>query len=224
MSQHHHDLFENRKQFQLERMILFSDAVFAIAITLLVIEIRIPEIGRQATYAEAYQDLMHGLGEKFPEFFGFVLSFWVIGQFWVSHHRMFGYLESYDNRLLWLNLLMLFFIILVPFSSALNSHLGGLNIVWFIYSMNMVMIGVSMYFIWRYIGNPKNKLSYIANDPVLRKMALTRSLSIILIFLLGALLSFFDNENKWMFWISRCSYFLIIPAMMIINRRYQAKK
>ncbi|MFX6201743.1 TMEM175 family protein, partial [Acinetobacter baumannii] len=73
MAQHHHeDLFENRKQFQLERLILFSDAVFAIAITLLVIEIRVPEIDNKTNVLEHLKD---ELWLRFPQFFGFVLSF-----------------------------------------------------------------------------------------------------------------------------------------------------
>ncbi|MEN9685099.1 MAG: hypothetical protein RLZZ28_885, partial [Bacteroidota bacterium] len=112
MSHPNHDLFENRKLFQLERLILFSDAVFAIAITLLIIEIKVPELHEVST-----QTIKQALAEKFPEFFGFVLSFAVVGLFWSTHHRLFGYVSSYDNGLLWLNLLCLFWIVIVPFTS-----------------------------------------------------------------------------------------------------------
>ena len=78
MSHPQHDLFANRNQFQLERMILFSDAVFAIAITLLIIEIKIPEIQHTESRAAAWQELSEGLSKKFSQFLGFVLSFWVI--------------------------------------------------------------------------------------------------------------------------------------------------
>ena len=216
MSHSSHDLFENRKQFQLERMILFSDAVFAIAITLMVIEIRIPDLHGAAVTENAMRSAMAG---KFAEFFGFILSFAVIGLFWVQHHRLFGLVEDYDNKLLWLNLHMLFWIVLVPFSSGLNSHYGNLDYVWELYSFNMFMIGMAIYFLWKYIGNPSRKLSMLASDPVRRKYALIRSLSVAFIFLMGALLCFFNWEPTS--YIARFIYFLIFPLMLVINRLYK---
>jgi uncharacterized membrane protein len=221
MSHPHHDLFENRKQFQLERLILFSDAVFAIAITLLVIEIRVPEIheGAGQSYAQLLADAIF---EKRFEFFGFILSFAVIGQFWVGHHRLFGYVTGYDNGLLWLNLHMLFWIVLVPFSSALNSRFGGVDEVWMWYSFNMFMIALSLFFIWRYIGNPAKNLSLLATDERLRKMAQVRNFTIAFIFLLGLLLCL--PGTKAMSWTARFVYALIFPAMSIVNRLYRQKK
>src|ERR1041385_4008430 len=77
---------ELRKEFQLERLILFSDAVFAIAITLLVIEIKIPEIPRNVVTDDK---LGEKLLELIPKFIGFFISFLLIGQYWIVHHRMF---------------------------------------------------------------------------------------------------------------------------------------
>src|SRR6185436_5665320 len=95
---------ELRKEFQLERLILFSDAVFAIAITLLVIEIKIPEIPRPIVTD-------HLLGERLleliPKFVGFLISFLLIGQYWTVHHRMFGYVINFNQRLIWLNIFFL---------------------------------------------------------------------------------------------------------------------
>jgi len=216
MSNPHHDLFENRKQFQLERMILFSDAVFAIAITLLIIEIKVPEL-REGD----------GLGkillEKWHEFLGLLLSFAVIGQFWTTHHQLFGYVNNYDGGLLWLNLHLLFWIILMPFATAMNSHYGNMNSVWMFYSFNMFMIGLAIYFLWRYITNPKRKLSYIADDSLMRKMALARSFVISMIFLSGVVLSMFDEKNKVMFLLSRSIFMFIFPAIVIIKRIYKPK-
>jgi uncharacterized membrane protein len=116
--------------------------------------------------------------------FGLLLSFAVIGQFWTTHHRLFGYVENYTGGLLWLNLHLLFWIILMPFASAMNSRYGDVNAVWMFYSLNMFMIGISIYFIWRYISQSKKETCRrIANDPVARKMALVRSFVIALIFL-----------------------------------------
>ena len=222
MSTHHpHDLFENRHQFQLERMILFSDAVFAIAITLLVIEIRAPEMEKHTEH-----NLKHALLYKIPEFVGFLISFVIIGQFWVSHHSMFGYVQRFDRRLLWLNLHMLFWIVLVPFTSALQTNYF-FDIAWLIYSVNLFMIALSSYFLWRHITNPKSNLSYLAGDTAFKKYAFVRTLTLSFVFLFGALFAlindiFFDHWLPSM--ISRCSFSLIFPALKIVGKKYKPKQ
>jgi uncharacterized membrane protein len=97
MSHQHEDIFENRKQFQLERMILFSDAVFAIVITLLVIEIRVPENNLKGLMPSG--ELLHRLWDLVPHFLGFIMSFLVVSIFWQTHHRTFGYVTNYDTKL-----------------------------------------------------------------------------------------------------------------------------
>ena len=216
MSHPHHDLFGNRNQFQLERLILFSDAVFAIAITLLVIELKIPELHEN----ESLMDAFHRY-ETFSGIFGLALSFAIIGQFWTNHHRLFGYVNNYSQGLLWLNLHTLFWIILMPFSSALSSKYAGMDSVWMLYCINLFMIGLSIYFIWRYISNPKRNLSWVAHDPLIRKMARTRSLAVALIFLSGAVLCMFNWTPAS--YAARFVFFLIIPAMFIITRVYRKK-
>jgi len=215
MSHPQHDLFENRNQFQLERMILFSDAVFAIAITLLVIEIKVPDLHNGDAFGKI-------LREKWHDFFGLLLSFVVIGQFWTTHHRLFGYINNYDGALLWLNLHLLFWVIIMPFSSAMNSLHGNMDSVWMFYSLNMFMIGMSVYFIWRYIANPKRNLSTVANEPIIRKMALVRSFTIAMIFLSGFLLCLFDWVPTSI--LSRFVFILIFPAITIIKRIYKPKE
>src|SRR5258705_4229921 len=117
---------EFRKEFQLERMILFSDAVFAIAITLLVIEIKIPD-KHEMQLAEGVSDkaILHALGLLIPKFLGFLISFMLIGLYWTIHHRMFGFVTAYDRRLLFLNLVFLFLIALMPFSTGFYSEFAG---------------------------------------------------------------------------------------------------
>lgn len=105
----------------LERLVFFSDAVMAIAITLLIIEIEVPHLPRGTSNAEFGQALL----ELVPNFFAFALSFLVIGRFWIGHHQLFGKLHRYDKRLLWPNLLFLMAIVFLPFATALlGSNLG----------------------------------------------------------------------------------------------------
>ena len=149
---------ELKKEFQLERMILFSDAVFAIAITLLVIELKVPEIER-AELTEG--KLLKALAHMIPQFVGFIISFMFIGIYWTVHHRLFGYVVNYTPKLLWLNLLFLFAVALMPFSTAFYSEYIMKHVFTpvIFYTANIILLGLFNLFMWRYIGNPENKLS-----------------------------------------------------------------
>ncbi|MEO7505060.1 MAG: TMEM175 family protein [Sphingomicrobium sp.] len=120
----------------LDRLVFFSDAVFAIAITLLVLEIHVPSLPRQAS-TEAFQAALLNL---FPSFFAFVLSFLVIGRFWMGHHERFAALRHFDHRLTWPNMLYLLTIAFMPFSTAfLGANLGGFVPALF-YNMTMLAV------------------------------------------------------------------------------------
>jgi len=184
MSQLHNEL---RKEFQLERLILFSDAVFAIAITLLIIEIKVPEVHEDVSDAVLAQKL----GHLIPKFVGYLVSFLLIGLYWTIHHRMFGFVTSYDNKLRFLNLAFLFFIVLMPFSTGFYSEYAGselfrkqLKVPMTFYVLNFSLAGFMNYFMWRYITNPKHKLAEPPIDPLVAKYAKARALLVPMIFLL----------------------------------------
>ena len=101
---------------QLERLTFFSDAVFAIAITLLIIEVHVPHVtgGDDAAYWQA-------LAELRPSLFGFMLSFLVIGALWMAHHRVFGMLADYSQKIMWPNMFLLMVVAFMPFVTALMS-------------------------------------------------------------------------------------------------------
>lgn len=101
----------------LERLIFFSDAVFAIAITLLVIEIHVPHLPRGATNAQ----FGYALLALTPNFIGFIVSFFVIGAFWSGHHRAFGCAAHYSEKLVPANIQLLLTIAAMPFFTAFLS-------------------------------------------------------------------------------------------------------
>jgi uncharacterized membrane protein len=122
---------------QLERLTFFSDAVFAIAMTLLVIDVRLPPLGHVSE-----RELANALAELSPKFFAFILSFFVIGRFWLAHHRIFGLLARTSERLLWINLLMLLAIAFMPFPTALISEHGSLSVAVMFYAASLLLLGV----------------------------------------------------------------------------------
>lgn len=212
----HHDIFENRKQFQLERMILFSDAVFAIAITLLVIEIKIPssDWSKQITADQLNKYLI----EILPNIFGFVFSFFIVGFYWTIHHRMFGHVINFDAKVIWLNLLLLLFIALLPFSTMLSSEYGYLNVPFAFYWSNVGFIGLISFFIQLHISNPAKNLSVGYEEKNFRHYTLSRSLCTTLIFFLGAVFALTNNLFLQIF--SKYIYVLIFPCMVILKRIY----
>jgi TMEM175 potassium channel family protein len=127
---------------ELERLVFFSDAVMAIAITLLVVELSIPA---------ASEDVGDALLDRWPQFLSFILSFFVIGVFWMAHHRFFRYVARLDQRLLWLNLLFLMCIAFLPFPTAvLGDHDNSRASVIF-YGCAVGLTGTVMASMWQYV-------------------------------------------------------------------------
>jgi uncharacterized membrane protein len=215
---------ELRKEFQLERMILFSDAVFAIAITLLVIEIKIP--GKEELEGPVSdQSILKALGHLLPKFLGFLTSFMLIGLYWTVHHRMFGFVTSYTRKLLVLNLVFLFFVALMPFSTGFYSEYAGpdlyrqqLKVPMTFYVLNFCCMGFLNYFMWSYITNPKNKVAEPPADPLVAKLARARSLVVPVIFLLMLPIAYFTNV------IFAAYVPMLIPVILRIMRKRIEKK
>ncbi len=101
-----------------DRVMFFSDAVFAIAITLLVVDLRVPNL--PASLIHASQQLR----DAEPRIFGFVLSFAVIGLFWIGHHSIFRHITALDHTLILINLLFLGTIAFLPYPTALLGATG----------------------------------------------------------------------------------------------------
>lgn len=170
----------DRRAFQLERIILFSDAVFAIAITLLVIEIKVPALhGSAATEGALVQELVHLI----PKFVGFLISFFLIGFYWTRHHVLCGYLGDYSTKLIWLNLLFLLSIVLMPFSTGIFGEYStpqtlDLKAPFIIYVANICFTGSMLYLLWGYVGKPENGVSNGALDKDVVEAAKRRALVI----------------------------------------------
>jgi uncharacterized membrane protein len=125
----------------------FSDGVFAIAITLLIIEVRVP--GSRAGH------LAGDLANQWPSYAAYVVSFAIIGIIWVNHHDIFERITTVDRPLLFLNLLLLLTVAFLPFPTALlgeyirkgdNAHVAAA-----VYGANMTLIGLAFIAIWTYL-------------------------------------------------------------------------
>jgi uncharacterized membrane protein len=105
----------SERSLELDRIAFFSDGVFAIAIPLLVLEIRLPE-PMPGSHASRLSIAL--VEELWPDFY----SFWFVGTLWIAHHRVFRYIRDYDRGLFLINSFFLMWIVLLPFSATLLSR------------------------------------------------------------------------------------------------------
>ena len=133
-------------QFSKVRLEMLCDGIFAIAMTLLVLELKPPELPRQATSTE----ILHALREHGLAFVGFVLSFLLAGQFWILHHISFNYLRQASRALAMLTIPFLMFVSLLPFSTSMLTAYGLKNPVGLIcYFGNQFMLAALLAVQWR---------------------------------------------------------------------------
>jgi uncharacterized membrane protein len=122
----------HRELFKPERLLAFSDGVFAVAITLLVIDLRLPQ---REGGDEVNLDVLLAMG---PKLLIFAFTFIIIGMSWLGHHRKFSYIRCVNGRLLWLNLFYLLALCLVPFASgSLSEH--GNRFTFILYTIVMML-------------------------------------------------------------------------------------
>ncbi len=125
-----------------ERITFFSDGIFAITITLLVLEVKVPEVPSE----ELFKELNHML----PALNSCILSFIVLGIYWIAHHNLFLHIKHHDHVLLWLNTLFMMCIALIPFPTGLISRYPEHHISLIAYASILTLTGVCLNLIWWY--------------------------------------------------------------------------
>ena len=211
---------ETSKVFKMDERILnvdrigtFSDSVFAVAITLLVLNIRVPSISLHVTN----RTLASELGALWPNYEAFVLSFVIIGLYWILHHLMFRYVERYNGLFLWLNLFFLMCIVFMPFTASLISGYGDTATATIVYAANLAVASLLMTVIWWYsIG--KGQLMIKGFDIEMGKHAVLANLCTVLVFLASMPIALFNARIAKYFWL------LLIPIHMLLEKRRGKKR
>jgi uncharacterized membrane protein len=165
-----------------ERIVFFSDAVFAIAITLLALETRLPEVD-----ADALPRALFGL---LPEIGVYALSFLIIGLYWVSHHRMFRYIVCYDDTLIWLNIFFLLCIAFLPVASGIVGHYDHPFAVLF-YCSVLCLTSLTNILVWWYANH--NHLTTTDIEPSTIRYVFYRSAATIGLSLLATGVAFINT-------------------------------
>lgn len=126
----------------MDRFMGFSDGVFAIAITLLILNIELPTSTGAAVGVNQFL-------REWPDILSYVVSFLVIGNYWIAHHDIFEDVDSYDRKLLWLNIIYLMFIAFIPFSTSLIGEFQG-SVPVIVYAGTITLTSIALAILWRY--------------------------------------------------------------------------
>jgi TMEM175 potassium channel family protein len=186
---------ENEVEFS--RIVAFSDGVFAIAITLLVLNLSVPANLHGKDLTDALWDQRHNLS-------AYALSFAVIGRFWVVHHRFFGELVGFDGKLIALNLFYLSWIVLIPFSSQVLGDHGGDTAALVVYAANLGAVTL----IGMWMTSDARREGLAKTPPHTAEAARQRALFISVVFLASIPVAFINPRITPYLWLA-----LLIAAL-----------
>jgi uncharacterized membrane protein len=196
---------------KVEYVISFSDALFAFSITLMALSIGIPHFPENISESE----LTTKLGQSvIPDIILYVISFLVVGMYWIAYHRIFEYIRRVNITLVWLNLLLLLFISLVAYFTGVLAVYNTYRIVVISYASVLSVAGFTLCIIWWY-STHKRHLVDKDLDSYLVRYYLLRGFVSPIVFISSIGISFLDVQAAQYFWIVN------LPAYMIINKIHQ---
>jgi uncharacterized membrane protein len=178
-----------------ERTVHFSDAVVAIAITLLTLELRLPEGLASGEVPGHLLDTLFGL-------FAFLVSFWVIASYWIAHHRIFNRIGAHDGALLTINFVFLMWVVLVPFSTSMVMEYGDSQLIWDVYVSHLLLISLTLSWLWRYASKDERLIEPNADLDKMHRYGIQgiQVWGIRAVFVLSIVISFFSVDiAQWFF-------------------------
>jgi len=191
------------------RLEALIDGIFAFAMTLLVTGLVIPQV----VMSEATEELPARIAAMRPEFFSFLIAFFVLAAFWLGHHRQFHFVRNIDKALVRINLLILAFVVLMPFTTNISGDYSGVQVAVDLFHLNMLVIGLLFFIHWQYlVRNPS-----VTADSISRRDAVNgtrRSLVVPVVSFVAFVIAF--ANPSW----SMTVYILIIPAFYIVERNW----
>jgi len=193
----------------LERLLGLTDDVFAFAITLLVLELVTPVVVGPLTNSS----LASALAGEWPYFLDYLVSFWVIGFQWLGHHHVFRYIKRSDERLLMLNLLFLFFIVLIPFATRVLDSYESLPLAVAVYALVQVGASLIIPLIWRYASVGRRLIDERVSQRMIRWFGI-RGFVIAAMFAASIPFAFIYSRLPVVWWLA------ILPVIIVLDRRY----
>jgi uncharacterized membrane protein len=155
----------NLDEIKVEYMISFSDAIFAFSITFMALSIQLPNFSPNI----AESDLTRKLSQMLvPSIIHYVISFTVVGVYWISYHRIFKHIRRADITLIWLNLLFLLFISLVAYFTGLLATYGTHRIVVIAFSGVIATTGFVLSLLWWYATRNRKLVDHDMDEHLIK--------------------------------------------------------
>ena len=185
------------------RMEAFSDGVFAIAITILILELKIPVVSPDKIIVASINQL--------PKLLAFVLSFIIIGTYWVAHHSMVSFIKKVNRTVLWFNLLNLLFICFLPYPTGMLGEYPFNQFVICLYAISLSCVNITGTAFWLYSTSINENKAGIPGKT--RKLVVIIHLSPIFFYLLSIGFTFVSMYVSYII-------FLIVPLFFIFPNRF----
>ena len=202
---------EGEYRISKNRLEALFDGIFAFAMTLLVTGLVI----QPPSYSEAAAELPSLVAAMHPEFFSFLIAFFVLASFWLVHHRQFSFVRIVDPALVRINLLILAFVVLMPFTTNISGDYSDVQIAVVLFHANMFVLGLLFLIHWYYLTrNPRLTSAEISRQAAAN--GIRRALVVLFVSWLGLVISF--ASPSW----SMAAYMLILPMFFIIRRYFSA--
>ncbi len=189
-----------------KRLETLVDGIFAIAMTLLVLALAVPDI----TGTLSNEAVINALQGLIPSLYTLVLSFLLLAVFWNNHHRSFHKINKMNTMLLWINVIWLLFIVMVPFSASLTGKYGEFPISHIIFNINMVGIAFFLTLNWYYA----RRSNFIDEKIDTRQLTVIWRTDLLFIFIAILALVLCFIVPRW----SQLTYLLIFPFEYIIGK------
>ncbi len=192
-----------------DRVAYFTDAVFAIAMTLLIVSVEAPDISGPL---DDPGSLLDPLGDLGPQLFSFFLAFLLLGRYWMTHHAFFAVLERVDRRFIWLNLMYLAFVAFLPFPTELVGKYEHNPVSVAIFALTLALISGMESVIFRHshrrglLAKPMSESAY--------RYGMIQSTTPVVLFLLSIPIAFL-----WRPTAALLSWLLAAPIGMFVDRR-----
>ena len=198
----------------LDRLTSLSDGVFAVAMTLLVLDLRVP-VGLAASRASEH-GLWDALLKLGPSFAAYLLSFTMLGTFWLAQHTLLGIFERCDRTMTWIHLGFLFVVSLLPFSAALLAHYVHLRLAVGAYWLNILLLGVMLEWGARY-----GRQAFLSDDAQAAARLTTFRRRILIaqtLYALAALICFVNTQASVIALALVQLYFIVSPRLPRVGR------
>jgi uncharacterized membrane protein len=186
------------------RIEALSDGIFAIVMTLLILEIHVPSLPPNAPNVQ----VVPALWELWPKFLTYAVSFISLGVYWIGHHNMYHAIRRSDRVLLWLNILFFMFVSLLPFSTSVLNAFRQTQVAPLFFGANLTIIGWFLYLQWAYASTQPEMVAGFVT-PAYRALVRSRFLTIPIVATLTMLMCFWSVE------ILLAVYAVLLPWYMI---------